>query len=36
MYQIQFEYPEDAAYTTAIGAGLSPLGMSENLFGEKV
>ncbi|GHT74269.1 hypothetical protein FACS1894124_3890 [Spirochaetia bacterium] len=23
MYQVQFEYPEDAAYTTAIGAGLS-------------
>jgi type II pantothenate kinase len=25
MYHIQFEYPEDAAYTTAIGAGLSRL-----------
>ena len=24
MYQIQFEYPEDAEYTTAIGAALSP------------
>jgi type II pantothenate kinase len=23
MYQVQFEYPEDAAYTTAIGAALS-------------
>jgi type II pantothenate kinase len=23
MYQVQFEYPQDAAYTTAIGAALS-------------